>query len=262
MKFFLGTCHPNWIGFARVPWFISVTALRGRKSRVPEGEWIMDSGGFTQIAMHGKYMMTPEDYVDAIFRQIPVHAFCQDWMVEKFILEKTGLTIRDHQGLTLENYLLLDKLGRGLPIRPVLQGWKAEDYVRHLRDYRKAGVRLDQLFGLGTVCSRNGNLGEVEWILKAIHDEAPGIQIHGFGLKTTAFTSAHIVERLASADSMAWSSRGRRQKLCGDLCGRGHKSCGNCLEWALLWRRRVLGMVNRREKQLFLPVHEAQEVRG
>ena len=42
---------------------------------------------------------------------------------------------------------------------------------------------------------------------------------------------------LASADSMAWSFDARRTD---PLPGHTHKSCANCLEYALRWREHAL----------------------
>jgi hypothetical protein len=63
-----------------------------------------------------------------------------------------------------------------------------------------------------------------------------GLRLHGFGVKTEGLT--HYSHALASADSMAWSYRARREPpLLG--CAR-HRNCANCLRYALAWRERVL----------------------
>jgi hypothetical protein len=204
----------------------------------------MDSGGFTMLLNHGRFTVSEGEYLEHIDRHNPRRAFCQDWMCEPFILEKTGLTIRDHQERTLDSYLSLS--AQDSRIAPVLQGWGPSDYVRHVRMYEDAGVALDQLFGLGTVCSRNGSIESIQWILTNIKAVAPEIKLHGFGVKTTALSALHHV--LDSADSMAWSSRGRRDKLCA-WCGK--RSCAHCLEYALLWRRKVLDQLSN-EKQATL----------
>ena len=130
-----------------------VNVLANRKKPLDHDDWIMDSGGFTAISKHGKYVMTRKQYLECIQHHSPLYAFCQDWMCEDFMLKKTGLTIEEHQKRTTTNYLKL--VWEDNRIRPVLQGWSGSDYCRHAEMYHKNGVEMNQLFGLGTVCSRN-----------------------------------------------------------------------------------------------------------
>ena len=233
MKFYLGTDNPAQAEQVRIPWMLSVTRLRNRKTPLDCGEWLMDSGGFTMLLNHGRFTVSEVEYLECIDRHNPRLAFCQDWMCEPFIVEKTGLTVREHQERTLASYLSLSS--QDSRIAPVLQGWGPSDYVDHIEMYRAAGVDLAQVFGLGTVCSRNGSIEAIQWILTTIKKAAPEMKLHGFGVKTTALSALHHM--LDSADSMAWSSRGRRDKLCS-WCDK--RSCAHCLEYALLWRRKVL----------------------
>lgn len=248
MKFYLGTHQPAWLGVVNIPWFVSVMRLLDRKGRIyPVGlpvDWCLDSGGFSQILAHGKYTVSEDKYLQVIDRFGPPIAFCQDWMCESVMLEKTGLTVRDHQQLTTESYL---RLSTNCPVmRPVLQGWTPADYVRHAYEYANAGVDMGQLFGLGTVCSRNGSDDAPMLILLALHDAFPGIRLHGFGLKTSALWNTAVTSRLESADSMAWSSRGRRMKLCPWGCS--SQSCANCMEYALLWRKHVVNGIGQHSR--------------
>jgi hypothetical protein len=68
------------------------------------------------------------------------------------------------------------------------------------------------LVGVGSVCKRNGNPVEIGRILHAIKRVRPGLNLHGFGLKTTALGSGIVRACLYSADSMAWSFAARRQR--------------------------------------------------
>lgn len=244
MKFYLGVHHPSKATIVNIPWFISVMSLRGRKSKLDCRDWMLDSGGFTQIGQHGEYQISEAEYLEIIERRQPNYAFCQDWMCEARILEKTGLTVTDHQQLTLESYLSMDKQSNF--VQPVLQGWTPKQYADHVKMYQKAGVDMGKLFGVGTVCSRNNNAPVIHEILQCIQDACPNIRLHGFGLKTTAFMDWHIVSMLESADSMAWSLKGRYDKLCS-WCP--NKACQNCLEYALLWRKKVLYEIKKCEKQ-------------
>jgi len=121
-------------------------------------------------------------------------------------------------------------------ISPVLQGWYPEDYVAHLKQYKSVGVDTSQLFGVGTVCSRNGKPEITRDIFKSILKEEPNLKLHGFGIKTDSLIATQ--DLLYSADSMAWSSAGRFKKLCNSACP--NKNCANCLEFALLWRKNNL----------------------
>lgn len=238
MKFYLGLHQPSDAEKTRHPVFISVARLLTRKKPVDHDDWMMDSGGFTMISKHSRYTISEDQYLACIRRHSPALAFCQDWMCEEFILKKTGLTIEEHQLRTLRSYLSLSE--KEPKIRPVLQGWALDDYWRHIEMYERAGVRLDQLFGVGTVCSRNGDPLTIFGIMFGIKLAVPEMQLHGFGVKAEALAACS--ELLFSADSMAWSSRGRRAKLCS-WCDKG--SCANCLEFALLWRKKVLALVNK-----------------
>lgn len=214
MMFFVGLHQPSdaaHIGRS----FISVNRVWGRKKPVPAPEWIMDSGAFTEIATHGHYRNGPEVYAAEVNRLAGINpgmiaAVSQDWMCEPWMVEKTGLTVAEHQRLTIERYDVLVKLIHRIYLMPVLQGYTVEDYLRHLDMY---GDRLKPgaWVGVGSVCKRNGDPIQIENILSAIRDKRPDLCLHGFGLKTTALASGLIRKCLYSADSMSWSFAARRQ---------------------------------------------------
>jgi hypothetical protein len=134
-------------------------------------------------------------------------AVSQDWMCEPFILEKTGLTIDDHQRLTIERYYALLPLIR-IYLMPVLQGYSLESYLNHIDQY---GDRLTPGLhvGIGSICKRNVNIQEIEAIITAIKERRPDLRLHGFGIKTSSLSSALVLDNLDSADSMAWSFSAR-----------------------------------------------------
>jgi hypothetical protein len=129
-------------------------------------------------------------------------------MCEPFILAKTGLTVAQHQQLTIERYDSLLSEDTGVYILPVLQGYAPDDYVRHLTMY---GPRLAQgaWVGVGSICKRNGDSRAIQAVLQAIKQVRPDLRLHGFGLKTTALADPWIRSMLATADSMAWSYSAR-----------------------------------------------------
>ena len=212
MKFFLGVHHPS--DAAKVPRaFVSVHALERRKSGFPVNEWILDSGAFSTIKRHGGYPEPVSAYAARI-RQFSrcgtlLAAVSQDYMCEPAMLTRTGLTVADHQRLTIERYdaLLAENCG-GVSIMPVLQGYDPFDYAGHLCDY---GSRLKQgmWVGVGSICKRNANSATIETVLSAIKFWRPDLRLHGFDIKATALQSRVVQSLLESADSMAWSFAAR-----------------------------------------------------
>jgi len=225
-----------------VPLFISHRRLRAyKKLPVACGPWALDSGGFTELSKYGGWRTTQDEYVEAVRRYVEEvgqleWAAPQDWMCEPAMLEKTGLTVREHQDRTVSNYL--DLRDRG-PFVPVLQGQHLEDYEVCVDLYRDAGVDLwaEPIIGLGTVCRRQ-RAPEIARIVNEL--ASSGLRLHGFGMKSDGL--ARVGHLLTSADSMAWSTRGRMawQHDRLNLCGQHEGSCANCPMWALLWRQRVV----------------------
>lgn len=174
----------------------------------------MDSGAFTEISTHGHYRHSVVEYANEIKRWANngslLAAVAQDYMCEAHILDKTGLTIAEHQRLTIERYDALMAENTGVYIMPVLQGYAPEEYVSHIRQY---GDRLKPgaWVGVGSVCKRNGDPAAIEAVLLAIHTERPDLLLHGFGLKLTALRSMLVQILLHTSDSMAWSFAARRE---------------------------------------------------
>lgn len=214
MIFFLGIHHPA--SAAAVPYaFVSVHALRGRKSGFPANEWIMDSGAFSTIERHGAYPDPVSTYAAEIRRFAGcgrlLAAVSEDYMCEAWMLAKTGLTVPDHQRLTIERYdALLAEDTAGVYVMPVLQGYTPAEYVAHVRAY---GDRLGPgaWAGVGSVCKRNTTPAAIEDVLLAIKAERPDLRLHGFGVKITSLASSLVRDLLATADSMAWSFSARKQ---------------------------------------------------
>jgi len=219
MMFLTGMHHPH--NAARVPAaFISAHALRRRRSSFPVRWWVLDSGAFRTIELHGGYPHGVEEYAALIRRYAGngrlLAAVSQDYMCEGFMLAKTGLTVAEHQRLTIERYdALLACDVAGVRIMPVLQGYAPEDYAAHVRAY---GDRLAPRawVGVGSVCKRNGRPGAIEAVLLAIKRERPDLRLHGFGTKLTALGSQLVRRLLFSADSMAWSFAARYEGRDGN----------------------------------------------
>ena len=214
MEFFVGLHHPSAARhFTDHSVCISVHCLHKRRSDFAVKRWMLDSGAFTTIARDGGYLRPVNDYAAQIRRWSSVGqlawAVTQDFMCEPSMLAKTGLTVLDHQCLTLERYDLLRMADcAGVPILPVLQGFQPDEYARHVEMY---GARLPQgsRVGVGSVCKRNSNPREILRVLRSIRSVRPDLRLHGFGLKVTALRHPVIRGWLASADSMAWSYQAR-----------------------------------------------------
>jgi len=253
--FYLGASRPHWLGETRVPLFVSHQTLGGRAS-LPRalGPWALDSGAFSQVAQHGAFTVSARQYaanVQRIRREVGKMQWAapQDWMCEPFVLDKTGLSLREHQRRTVQSIVELRTLAPEVPWCPVLQGWTLDDYLRCRDLYAARGIELDcePIVGIGSVCRRQAT-NEIAAIVTRVARE--GIRLHGFGVKLGGLQ--RYGHALVSSDSMAWSAKARRYSLetgrpsiAGhDRPGRGrpegHASCSNCLEYALLWRQSLM----------------------
>lgn len=212
LRFYVGLDNPQDAKhFERC--MVSVNTLRDRVSDFPVNEWMMDSGAFTQISTHGRFLESPQEYAVRVRRWAAcgqmVAAVSQDYMCEPFILAKTGLTTRDHQRMTVERYVAIrEAVGDAAYILPVLQGFWPDEYLRHAEDYGDL-LQPGMWVGVGSVCKRNSNVDEIEQVLVTIHRDHPNLRLHGFGVKLTALESSLVRECLYSADSMAWSRAAR-----------------------------------------------------
>lgn len=245
--FYLGTHQPHWLEQADIPMFISHRRLAGRKT-LPRArrDWALDSGGFSELSIYGTWKTSPENYVSAVVRyDVEIGelswAAPQDWMCEPHMLALTGLTIREHQRRTVANFAYLQELWSHVsdadcPFMPVLQGWDLADYLTCWDMYEAAGVNISEyeVVGVGSVCRRQGT-DEIGAIIEGLLERDDLLPIHGFGVKLQGLAKyGHL---LASADSMAWSYKARREPPL-DGCTT-HINCANCLIYATRWYGQV-----------------------
>lgn len=267
--------------FADVPLFVSRNRLTKYKT-MPKarGRWALDSGGFTELKTYGRWRLTAREYVSDVRRildgvgKMPDFVAPQDWMTEPWVVtgQHWHLSPKDpkffhgtraarglgptevpgeneqpfdeaaffHIQRTVENALELHDLAPEVPWLYVLQGWKLDHYKLCADLYAAAGVDLtaQPVVGLGSVCRRQST-EEIGQIVNTFAFQ--GIRLHGFGVKLQGLSK--YGHNLASADSMAWSTNGRRS---APLPGHEvrHKNCANCPDFAMQWRGRVLDVLD------------------
>jgi hypothetical protein len=265
--FFLGTHQPGWLERLNVPLMVSHHRLATRRT-LPRAiaPWVLDSGAFTQLRDHGRFLTPASEYAAAVRRYAQEIGQLQwaspmDWMCEPIVIAGgtigrqrfvgTGLSVAEHQARTVASYLELRDLAPDLPWIPVLQGWVLADYQRCIDRFTKADVDLGTapLVGLGSVCRRQAT-GEIGAIVAEL--AAAGLRLHGFGVKQHGLS--RYADHLQSADSLAWSYAARRRPAMAG-CTR-HRNCANCPRYALAWRARVLAGLDG-PRQLRLPVRTA-----
>jgi len=249
MRFYLGTHEVSWLRrLTDVPLFVSHRRLQRQRS-YPRATtpWALDSGGFTELSMFGGWKTSAREYVTAVRRYDQEvgnleWASPQDWMCEDEMLRRTGLTVAEHQRLTVDNFLELRELDADLATiwSAAIQGQEIADYMRCIDMYDQAGVDLTTVpvVGVGSVYRRQ-NTAEIGDLFTAL---APlGLNLHGYGVKAGGL--ARYGQHLASSDSLAWSANARKlgynEGIVADLnCT--HQTCANCIKWALAWRADLL----------------------
>lgn len=242
MKFFLGTHQTQWLydpELTDVPLFVSNRRLARKPRKRVLHEYCIDSGGFSELSLFGKWVTSKEDYVTLLKTYMYLgHIYWaapQDWMCEPIMIAKTGKTILEHQKLTIDSVVeLRQKVGK--LIIPVLQGWHLEEYLRHVEMYKDAGFNLQREFtiGVGSVCRRQGT-NESMAIFEALVKLGLN-NLHGFGLKLDALRKYGNL--LLSSDSMAWSYDARCNDKLDDCTHLGN--CANCKWYAIQWRLKIL----------------------
>lgn len=218
MHFYVGLHQPSDARhFARC--CLSVHRLRRRTAPLVAGRVLLDSGAFTELATHGQYRASVTQYAADIRRLAPLlpldSAVAQDYMCEPWIVQRTGLSVAEHQRLTIARYDALLQTPLPVPVMPVLQGYTPTEYCRHLAAYG-GRLRAGMWVGVGSVCKRNRTPAAVVAVLTAIARQRPDLRLHGFGVKITALRHPAVRALLYSADSMAWSYHARKHGRNGN----------------------------------------------
>lgn len=270
--YYLGCPKPHWLERDAPPLFVSRRVLSERK-KLPRSRtrWALDSGGFTELQMHGQWTVTPRQYVYEIRRYVDEigkleWAAPQDWMCEPIVIaggsilkgptfKGTGLSVRSHLIRTVANLIELRTIAPELPIIPVLQGWQLDHYLQCWDLYDMAGICLERepVIGIGSVCRRQATKEAVA-IFERLAIEGIAGKMHGFGVKTAGLPA--IAKYLRSADSQARSFHARKQNVLlpghdkpGSGRPKGHKNCANCFEYLVAEHHRMLELLQHREQK-------------
>lgn len=264
MKIYIGIWQ---VGHAKyIPQFMfSLRRLKNRKTPVPFNtyNWIMDSGAFSEININGKYTFTPQEYLRYVELHQPPLFFNMDYMCEPFVLRKTGLTVKEHQEKTISNQIKIMDLLKNYNIKSefsgCIQGWKIEEYIEHIDMLKSQGLVTNKM-GVGSICRRNSREQIIE-VLKAVKQELPNTNLHGFGIKTDVLKERIIHDCLDSCDSMAWSFSGRRNKKSCTICEYPNsKNCANCYKYMLNWYNRLKIVHDNTLKQKVLKYYPEEDI--
>lgn len=253
-RFLMGG-KPSFLWHTNVPLFIPNQHLMNRAD-LPGGTgpvWI-DSGGFSELQIHGDWTRTPRQYIGDlrwyrdVFGDRLQWAAQQDWMCEDAIIHGgtfnkqrfagTGLSIREHQHRTVGNYIDLRSIDDTLRIIPVIQGRTPADYEHCINLFDRAGINLlkEPTVGIGSVCRIQGTDEASDIVEHAASILGPN-RLHGFGFKLQGLERVgHLGQ---SFDSHAWSLDGRHKPGCSFRLPRSRKAHlteANCLRYALAWR--------------------------
>lgn len=260
-RFYLGTHLHYWLWddrFAGVPLFVSHHQLAQRKSAFPRAvaPYAVDSGAYTHLTRHGRWVETPEQYVAALRRywdELGPFDFAgqQDSLcseeVRRHIEVATGEypSVAELQSATVANYLRLRDIAPDLPIAPTIQGDTYDDYMACVDMFTGAGVDLASLpvVGVGSLVGKPPAL--IERVATSLHHRGV-TRLHGFGVKGAQLDAAG--HQMATTDSNAWSFAGRMRPLAD--CTHKSKACAHCARFALQWREATLARMERGDHQL------------
>ncbi|MFI0451212.1 hypothetical protein [Actinomadura sp. 6N118] len=67
--FYLGAHMPHWLWTVTFPLFVSHRQL-ARKTRLRPAvcRWALDSGGFTELSLYGRWVTSPAQYAEVVSR--------------------------------------------------------------------------------------------------------------------------------------------------------------------------------------------------
>jgi len=208
------------------PILISANALRkshgypGFRSITPNMfngcDVALDSAGFVAMVRYGGYPWTTADYVSLAKSHPWAWWAAMDYCCEPQIAPDRFEVMKRVRDTVRHLKICQEEAERQnvKPPMPVLQGWKATDYVQCF-DWMLS-LPLPDLLGLGSVCRRQlgGEDGLLAIVARLDRELPPAKKLHLFGVKGTAVAALAGHARIHSIDSMAWDLAARRE--CGD----------------------------------------------
>jgi hypothetical protein len=188
--------------------------------------WAADSGGFVAMKLWGTYPYTPDQYMRWLesVRIAPAWAAIFDFCCEQNLCQTQAyeVFVRDQQERTTEMIYHFWQRYRhtcSFPLVPTIQGSTPESYRRHARQLRPLLEEMQAFYGpssewrvgVGSLCKRT-RISDIVDILTVVHQELPGMNLHGWGLKVGAFKAKMGVKGkirvqlpgIKSADSATW----------------------------------------------------------
>ena len=185
-------------------------------------------------------IISAEDYAAAVARYYRVSsavsdfAAPQDWMCEPFIIERSGLSVREHQERTVTSYLELRQDRPEPAIHSCLAGVASRRLPSPVPTCTPpTGVDLATLplTGLGSVCRRQSTTrsppSSPSW-------PAAAFACTGSGSRPAAcHLYGHLLALPPTQKRWPVTPRAGHRPLPGCT---GHKNCANCLVYATRWR--------------------------
>lgn len=175
--------------------FVSANRLWKRRSLFKVNDWIMDSGAFSEIEKHGKFIHPKEEYLDVYLKFLPDFFVSQDYLV---FSQDSQQVIKNKQRETIERFeWFRSKTDK---VIPVIHGNTPKEYIEHLKAY---DFPQNAYIGVGSLVPKG--IGLKTWILEEVKSKRPDLRLHCFGFKKTELLNQRIRKLVYSADSMAWS---------------------------------------------------------
>jgi hypothetical protein len=178
----------------------------------------LDSAGFVSTRAYGGFPWTVDDYIDLAaswpFRRFASLDYCTEQEIARDreeVLDRISRTIRSNRDC------MARAADRDISERfmPVIQGRTPSDYERCL-DALWPMLTPGRVIGVGSMCRREvgGRQGIVAVFEHLDRVLAPGVKLHGFGIKGTALPYlVALAHRITSIDSQAYGTAARQDAL-------------------------------------------------